>query len=72
MRYYVAKGPIPFLRYDWCISYYKVSYNMKTEVIRVYADDTITKDTIQHINDIYINKYCQEISQEEYEQMLEL
>lgn len=72
MRYYVAKGPINDIGYTWDLSLYKVDIQIRAEVIRFYPDDTINKEVIQHINPFFIKTYCQEISQEEYEQTLGL
>lgn len=71
MRYYVTKDSVKKLGYPWDLSLYKVTQT-HTEVIRFYPNGRITKGIIQRINFDFIYNHCKEISQEEYEQMLEL
>jgi hypothetical protein len=72
MRYYVTKGPMDEFGCTWDLSLYKVNMHLCAEVIRFYPDDTITKKVIQHVNFFFIDKYCKEITQEEYESILGL
>ena len=69
MKYYVAKGPIKELGYEWEISFYKMEPNGVADVIRI-KDDVITIDHIIHLNFWYVKKHCKEITKEEYESMI--
>lgn len=72
MRYYVTRESGEKLGYPWNLSLYKINMQMHAEVIRFYSNGNITKDIIQPVNPYFINNFCEEISQEEYEQMLGL
>ena len=71
MRYYFIKDGEK-LGYPWDLSLYKINMQMHAEVIRFYSNGNITKNIIQPVNPYFIKNFCEEISQEEYEQMLEL
>lgn len=72
MKYYISKGPLRRFGYEWTYSYYKVDSYNRAEVIRFYSDGSVVNDTIRSLNDIFISHYCKEITEEEYESILEL
>jgi hypothetical protein len=72
MKYYIAKGPIEKFKHEWAYSYYKVYPDRSAEATRFYSDGKIVNDTIRCFNVIFISNHCKEITEEEYESMLEL
>lgn len=72
MRYYIAKGPIEKFGHEWIYSYYKVHPDNRAEVVRFHSDGRVVNDTIRHLNYLFVIRFCKEITEEEYESMLEL
>ena len=72
MKYYVSKGPHPNLGHTWDLSYYKMSSDRESEVIRIHLNGSITCDRLLFLNPLYVARYCKEITKEEYESILEL
>lgn len=72
MRYFIAKGPLKRFGYKWIYSYYKGFPGNRAEVVRFYSDGRIVNDTIVRLSPEFVRNFCQEITEEEYESMLEL
>ena len=72
MKYYIAKGPLKRFGYKWIYSYYKMCPGNYTEVVRFYSNGRIVNNTIGSLNPDFISHYCKEITEEEYESILEL
>lgn len=72
MKYYIAKGPLRRFGYEWKYSYYKVYPDHHAEATRFYSDGSIVNDIIQRLNSEFVSHYCKEITEEEYESILEL
>ena len=72
MKYYIAKGPIKETGYKWDVSYYEVDNDMSTKAIRIFPDGFIKIDHIFKLSKFFIEKHCKEITEEEYNLILEL
>ena len=71
MKYYIAEGPLKEFNSKWLVSYYKINTTGFANIIRIWPNGTITKDD-WYVNPAFLEKYCKEITEEEYNLMLEL
>lgn len=71
MKYYVAEGPLKEFGYKWLVSYYKIKTNGFANILRIWPNGNITKIDIFVCSD-FLEKYCKEITEEEYNLILEL
>lgn len=72
MKYYIAEGPIKEAGYEWDVSYYEVDDYMSTKATRIFSDGSVKIDRIFKLSSFFIERHCKEITEEEYNLMLEI